>query len=72
MNDFKVDRRIQNIDNLVSHGNVRARQATLEILETGLQASDPYNNTRKLIRLQGDTLIVGNKEFEPRGSPIPV
>ena len=70
MNDFKVDRRIQNIDNLVSHGNVRARQAMLEILEVGLEASDPYNNTRKLIRLQGNTLIVGNKEFEPSGSPI--
>jgi len=70
MNDFKMDRRIQNIDNLVSHGNVRARQAILEILEVGLEASDPYNNTRKLIRLQGDTLIVGNKEFEPSGSPI--
>jgi len=70
MNDFEVDRRIRNIDNLVSHGNVRARQAMLEILEVGLEAADPYNNTRKLIRLQGNTLIVGNKEFEPSGSPI--
>jgi len=70
MNDFKVDRRIQNIDELVSHGNLSARKAMLAILETGLQASDPYYNTRKLIRLQGDTLIVGGKEFEPDGSPI--
>jgi len=70
MNDFKVDRRIQNIDDLVSHGNVWARKAILEILEAGLEASDPYYNTKKLIRLQGDTLIVGGKEFEPSGSPI--
>ena len=70
MNDFKVDRRIQNLDELASHGNLSARKAMLTILETGLQASDPYNNTRKLIRLQGNTLIVGNKEFEPSGSPI--
>jgi len=67
---MKVDRRIQNIDNLASHGNVRARKAILQILEAGLQAADPYNNTRKLIRLQGDTLIVGGKEFEPSGSPV--
>ena len=67
---MKMDRRIQNIDDLVSHGNVWARKAILEILEAGLEASDPYYNTKKLIRLQGDTLIVGGKEFEPSGSPI--
>jgi len=65
-----MDRRIQNIDDLASHGNVCARKAILEILEVGLEASDPYYNTKKLIRLQGDTLIVGGKEFEPSGSPI--
>jgi len=65
-----LGKRIQNIDELVSHGNMTGRKAILEILETGLQAADPYNNTRKLIRLQGDTLIVGGKEFEPSGSPI--
>jgi len=70
MNNFKVDRRIQNIDDLASHGNVCAREAVLEILEAGLEASDPYYNTRKFIRLQGDMLIVGGKEFEPSGSPI--
>ena len=68
MNDFKMDRRIQNIDDLASHGNVCARKAILEILEAGLEASDPYYNTKKLIRLQGETLIVGGKEFEPSGS----
>ena len=70
MNDFKGDRRIQNIDDLASHGNVYGRKAVLEILEAGLEASDPYYNTRKFIRLQGDTLIVGGKEFEPSGSPV--
>jgi len=70
MNNFKVDRRIQNIDDLASHGNVCAREAVLEILEAGLEASDPYYNTGKFIRLQGDTLIVGGKAFEPGGSPI--
>ena len=65
-----MDRRIQNIDDLASHGNLSARKAVLEILEAGLEASDPYYNTRKLIRLQGDRLIVGGKAFEPGGSPI--
>ena len=65
-----MNQRIQNIDDLVSHGNVCTRKAILEILEAGLEASDPYYNTKRLIRLEGDTLIVGGKEFEPSGSPV--
>ena len=51
--------RILNAGMLTDHGNVRGRQAMVEILEAGLQASDPYYNTLKAIRLEGDTLIVG-------------
>lgn len=61
--------RILNPDTLVSHGNVRGRQAMLDILEAGLQASDPYYNTRKLIQLDGNTLTVGGADFEPEGDP---
>ena len=64
-----MEPRIQNAETLLSTGNVRGRKAMLEILEAGLQASDPYNNTRKLIRLENGNLIVGGKEFEPVGSP---
>jgi len=60
--------RIENEDVLVSHGNVSGRKAVLEILEAGLEAADPYNNTRRLLRLDKGKLIVGNKGFEPRGS----
>ncbi len=58
------------MDELISHGNIALRKAALEILEAGLEASDPYFNTRKLIRLEGNRLIVGNKDFEPSGSPV--
>ena len=51
------------METLLSTGNVPGRKAMLEILEAGLEASDPYNNTRKLIRLENGKLIVGNKEF---------
>ncbi len=61
-------RRILNPEMLVNHRNVRARRAMVEILEAGLQASDPYYNTRKVIRLEGNNLIVGNPEFEPEGA----
>ena len=60
---------IKNTESLLSHGNVLGRKALLEILEAGLQATDPYYNTRKLIRLEGKKLIVGGKKFEPEGDP---
>ena len=65
---FTVNR-ILNVESLTSHGNVAGRRALIEILEAGLLASDPYYNTRKLIRVEGKKLIVGGVDFEPPGSP---
>lgn len=61
--------RILNRDTLGSHGNTRGRQDVLEILEAGMQAADPYQNMRKLIRREGNRLIVGHLDFEPTGTP---
>jgi glycerate-2-kinase len=61
--------RILNAETLTSHGNVRGRKALVEILEAGLQAADPYYTTRSMLHLDGDTLIVGKKDFEPVGDP---
>ncbi len=61
--------RILNQDALRSHGNVAGRKALVEIMEAGLQAADPYHNTRRLIRRDGDALIVGCRDFEPSGDP---
>lgn len=62
-------KRILNAAALTSHGNVEGRKAMVEILEAGLQASDPYNNTRKLLRVEGNTLIASGADFEPQGDP---
>jgi glycerate-2-kinase len=64
-----MEKRIQNMETLLSTGHARGREALLQILEAGLQASDPYENTRKLIRLENGKLTVGNREFEPTGAP---
>lgn len=64
-----MERRIQNMDTLLSTGNVQARMAVLELLEAGLQSGDPYDNTRRLVRIDDGKLVVGCKEFEPVGSP---
>jgi glycerate 2-kinase len=57
---------VRNVDALVSHGNVDGRRVVLDILEAGLKASDPYENTRRLVRVQGGKLIVGEKGFARR------
>jgi len=61
--------RIQNREMLLSTGHLPGRKAMLQILEAGLQASDPYPNARQLIRVEDGKLIVGKREFEPTGSP---
>ena len=61
--------RIQNFETLVSHGNIDGRKAVLEILEAGLAAADPYENTRKLLRIENESLVVGHTAYEPVGSP---
>jgi glycerate 2-kinase len=61
--------RIQNWEAVGSHGNVEGRKAVLDILEAGLEAADPYENTRKLLRLEEGRLIVGNPDYEPVGTP---
>jgi glycerate 2-kinase len=62
--------RILNAGTLTGHGNVAGRQAVVEILEAGMQAADPYEAVRQLIRVDGDHLIIGKQDFEPRGSPV--
>ncbi|MEM2130222.1 MAG: DUF4147 domain-containing protein, partial [Candidatus Bathyarchaeia archaeon] len=54
---------IKNADVLTSHGNIEGRRILIEIMNAGLRAADPYPNTLKLIRVEDNKLIVGNKEF---------
>jgi len=55
--------RIKNTEKLTSHGNVDGRKAVLEIFEAGLEAADPYENVKKMIRMENGKLIVGHKAF---------
>jgi glycerate 2-kinase len=64
-----MNTRIQNMEALLSTGNQAGRKAMVQILETGLQAADPYPNARRLVRIEKGKLIAGNRDFEPEGSP---
>ena len=59
---------IKNRKTLISHGNVEGRKIVLDILEAGLRAPDPYDNTVKMVRIEENKLIVGLPEFSiPEG-----
>jgi glycerate 2-kinase len=61
--------RIKNAKDLVSRGNILGRNQVVAMLEAGLEAADPYHNTRKLLRLDSGKLIVGCKSFEIPADP---
>lgn len=59
---------IKNLDKLLSHGNIEGRRIVLDIMENALAAPDPYENTKKVVKLEDNKLIIGNPEFsEPVG-----
>ena len=60
---------IKNRDELLSHGNVAGRRVVLDILEAGMAAADPYENTRNLIRIESGKLIVGNDRIPRTDTP---
>ncbi len=61
--------RINNFDKITNSGNIEGRKAVCEILEAGLQAADPFLNTKRLVSITEGKLIVGCEDFEPIDSP---
>jgi glycerate 2-kinase len=58
---------IQNRAALTSQGNVRGRHVVLDIIEAGLQAADPYENTKNLLRIHDGKLLVGHPASQQAG-----
>jgi glycerate 2-kinase len=61
---------VKNRDDLIDHGIHRGRQIVLNVIEKGLHAVDPYKATLKLIHLNNNDLIVGNRtvDLKQRGN----
>ena len=65
----KIDLRILNGLQITNHGNIKGRRLVVELMETALQAADPYRNACKLLKRQNNNLYVGNKLFEADNDP---
>jgi glycerate 2-kinase len=63
---------VKNRAELVSHGNIAGRNIVLDILEAGLKGPDPYPNVKKIVRLEGNKLIIYGPEFnyDPKAKPL--
>jgi len=61
--------RIKNYGDLTNHGNIKGRKMAVDIIEAGLSAGNPYNNTLKLVSVKGNKLIFDCKDMEPEGDP---
>ncbi|MCL1831080.1 MAG: DUF4147 domain-containing protein [Oscillospiraceae bacterium] len=61
--------RIRNYEDLTNHGNVKGRKMAVDIIEAGLDAGNPYNNTLKLLSIKDNKLIFDCKEMEVVGDP---
>ncbi len=59
---------LKNREEVVSHGNSLGRGLGLDMIEAGLEAMDPYLNTRKLIRIEdGQMRVGGSPEMDVSG-----
>jgi glycerate-2-kinase len=54
---------IKNRKQLLSHGNIKLREAALDIIDHALAQADPYQATRKLVRVDGNRLVVGELSY---------
>lgn len=57
-------RKIRNDDTLISTGCTASRKIVLDIAEQTLQKLDSYNRIKSIMRMEGNTLIIGEKSWD--------
>lgn len=58
---------IRNEKVLLSHGEVELRKEALDIVDTALSNTDPYERVKKLVSFDGNEVRVGNEKFAVKG-----
>jgi len=55
---------IKNKDELLSHGNVRGREITLDVIEHAIKAVNGYELTKKTVYIKDKKLVIGSFEYD--------
>ncbi|WP_457753786.1 glycerate kinase type-2 family protein [Thermococcus sp.] len=56
-----------NRDDLLSYGDVKAKEIALTLMEEAIKSSDPYVAVKRALKMKDDKLIVMGKEFPIKG-----
>ncbi|MDK2869165.1 MAG: glycerate 2-kinase [Pyrococcus sp.] len=56
-----------NREDLLSQGDVRTKEIALAMMEEAIKSADPYEAVKRVLRIEGDKLIVNGKEFQIKG-----
>lgn len=59
---------VRNRERLLDHGNKKAREIALDIVDKALLQADPYRAVKSLVKLEGDLLTVGEHTFDLKDS----
>jgi len=62
--EIDVQQYIRNRERLSGHGNASLREAAIDILDHALWEADPYHAVKALMRLEGDRLTIGDREWD--------
>ncbi len=57
---------IKNTEELLRHGQIRTRKAALSIAEAAIRRAIPYDETKKLIRCDGESVFIGDRALPLR------
>lgn len=58
---------MMNRDELLSHGDVKAKEIALALMEEAVKSADPYEAVKRALKVDDGKLIVEGKEFPIRG-----
>lgn len=56
-----------NLEELLSHGDVKAKEIALTLMEEAIKSADPYEAVKRALKVEDNKLIVKGKEFPIKG-----
>lgn len=56
-----------NRDELLSYGDVKAKEIALTLMDEAIRSADPYDATKRFLKVEGNKLVVKGNEFQIKG-----
>ncbi|HHI01555.1 MAG TPA: DUF4147 domain-containing protein, partial [Thermococcus litoralis] len=56
-----------NRDELLSYGDIKAKEIALNLMEEAIKSADPYKAVKRALKVEDNRLIIKGKEFPIKG-----